>query len=104
MMMAIALATAVSTEAQTIRKMDINELFQLISENNKSIKASRTTVAAAQEGVKAAKSNRLPDVNAQLSVSYIGNALMTDRDLSNWQNLTSPHFGNQFVVDAQQTI
>ena len=102
--MAIALATAVSTEAQTIRKMDINELFQLISENNKSIKASHTTVAAAQEGVKAAKSNRLPDVNAQLSASYIGNALMTDRDLSNWQNQTSPHFGNQFVVDAQQTI
>lgn len=104
MMMAIALATAVSTEAQTTRKMDINELFQLISENNKSIKASRTTVAAAQEGVKAAKSNRLPDVNAQLSASYIGNALMMDRDLSDWQNLASPHFGNQFVVDAQQTI
>jgi len=104
MMMAIALATAVSTEAQTTRKMDINELFQLISENNKSIKASRTTVAAAQEGVKAAKSNRLPDVNAQLSASYIGNALMMDRDMSDWQNLASPHFGNQFVVDAQQTI
>ena len=104
MMLAIALATAVSTEAQTVRKMDINELFQLISENNKSIKASRTTVAAAQEGVKAAKSNRRPDVNAQLSASYIGNALMMDRDLSDWQNLTSPHFGNQFVVDAQQTI
>lgn len=103
-MMAIVLATAVSTEAQTVRKMDINELFKLISENNKSIKASRTTVAAAQEGVKAAKSNRLPDVNAQLSASYIGNALMTDRDFSDRQNLTSPHFGNQFVVDAQQTI
>ena len=54
MMMAIVLATAVSTEAQTTRKMDINELFKLISENNKSIKAIRTTVAAAQEGVKAA--------------------------------------------------
>ena len=104
MMLAIALATAVSTEAQTVRKMDINELFQLIGENNKSIKANRTTVAAAQEGVKAAKSNRLPDVNAQLSASYIGNALMMDRDLSDCQNLTSPHFGNQFVVDAQQTI
>lgn len=104
MMMAIVLATAVSTEAQTTRKMDINELFKLISENNKSIKASRTTVAAAQEGVKAAKSNRLPDVNAQLSASYIGNALMMDRDFSDWQNLTSPHFSNQFVVDAQQTI
>ena len=104
MMMAIALATSVSTEAQTTRKMDINELFKLISENNKSMKASRTTMAAAQEGVKAAKSNRLPDVNAQLSASYIGNALMMDRDFSDWQNLTSPHFDNRFVVDAQQTI
>lgn len=104
LMMAIVFATAVSAEAQSVRKMGVDELFRLISENNKSIKASRTTVAAAQEGVKAAKSNRLPDVNAQLSASYIGNALMMDRDFSDWQNLTSPHFGNQFGVDAQQTI
>ena len=104
MMMAIVLATALSAEAQNVRPMGIDELFQLISENNKSLKASRTAVAVAKEGVKAAKSQRLPDINAQLSASYIGNALMTDRDLSDWQNLTSPHFGNQFVMDAQQTI
>ena len=103
-MTAIAIAFTVSAEAQNTRKMGIDELFRLISTNNKSIKASRTTVAAAQEGLKAAKSQQLPDVNAQLSASYMGNALMADRDFSDWQNLASPHFGNQFVVDAQQTI
>lgn len=29
---------------------------------------------------------------------------MTDRDFTNAQNLTSPHFGNQFLLDVQQTI
>lgn len=102
-MMALTFAIILSANAQT-RKMSMNELFELIGQNNKSIKASRSAAAAAIEGIKAAKSERLPDVNVQLSASYIGNAIMMDRDFSDWQNLDSPHWGNQFVVDAQQTI
>lgn len=101
--MALTFAIILSANAQT-RKMSMNELFELIGQNNKSIKASRSAAAAAIEGIKAAKSERLPDVNVQLSASYIGNAIMMDRDFSDWQNLDSPHWGNQFVVDAQQTI
>ncbi len=99
----ISFAMTLSATAQT-RNMGVDEMFLLISQNNKSVKASKTSVAAAQEGIKAAKSQRLPDINAQLSASYIGNALMTDRDFTNVQNLTSPHFGNQFLLDAQQTV
>lgn len=101
--MALTFAIILSANAQT-RKMSMNELFELIGQNNKSIKASRSAAAAAIEGIKAAKSERLPDVNVQLSASYIGNAIMMDRDFSDWQYLDSPHWGNQFVVDAQQTI
>jgi outer membrane protein TolC len=101
--MALTFAIILSANAQT-RKMSMNELFELIGQNNKSIKANRSAAAAAIEGIKAAKSERLPDVNVQLSASYIGNAIMMDRDFSDWQNLDSPHWGNQFVVDAQQTI
>lgn len=101
--MALTFAIILSANAQT-RKMSMNELFELIGQNNKSIKASRSAAAAAIEGIKAAKSERLPDVNVQLSASYIGNVIMMDRDFSDWQNLYSPHWGNQFVVDAQQTI
>ena len=98
--MALTFAIILSANAQT-RKMSMNELFELIGQNNKSIKASRSAAAAAIEGIKAAKSERLPDVNVQLSASYIGNAIMMDRDFSDWQNLDSPHWGNQFVRPVQ---
>lgn len=96
------LASTLSTSGQ--HRMSIEEMFKLIDKNNTSIQTEKTSVAAAQEGLKAAKSQRLPDINTQLSASYIGNALMTDRNFTNAQNLSSPHFGNQFLLDVQQTI
>lgn len=97
-------ASALSVSAQHRMSIGIEEMFRLIDNNNTSVQAGKTSVAAAQEGVKAAKSQRLPDISAQLNASYIGNALLTDRDLTNAQNLPSPHFGNQFLLDVQQTI
>lgn len=102
MIMAIVLATTLSASAQ--HKMSINDMFKLINQNNKSIKAGITSVASAQEGIEAAKSNQLPDISAQLSASYIGNALITDRNFSNAQGLHSPHFSNHFLLDVQQTV
>lgn len=68
------------------------------------MRVSKTSIEAARHDVEAAKSQRLPDINAQLSASFIGNALLTDRDFSEVHGLHSPHFGNQFIVDASQTI
>lgn len=39
-----------------------------------------------------------------MSASFLGNALLTDRDFGEVHGLHSPHFGNTFVVDARQTI
>lgn len=90
--------------AQNTRPMDISQLFDLIEQNNTTLKAQKTGIEVAREGVKSAKSQRLPDINASLSASYNGNALLMDRDFTNVQNLTSPHFGNSFSLDAQQVI
>lgn len=104
--MAVALAT-VSIQvfhAQNSRPLDIQGLFTLIDINNSSVRVSKTSIEAARHDVEAAKSQRLPDINAQLSASFIGNALLTDRDFSEVHGLHSPHLGNQFIVDASQTI
>lgn len=104
--MAVALAT-VSIQvfhAQNSRPLDIQGLFTLIDTNNSSVRVSKTSIEAARHDVEAAKSQRLPDINAQLSASFIGNALLTDRDFSEVHGLHSPHLGNQFIVDASQTI
>lgn len=104
-MAAIFIVAFVSTSlAQTTRPLDIKGVFGLIDENNNSIRVSQTGIEAARHGVAVAKSQRLPDINTQLSASYIGNALLMDRDFDNAQGLHSPHFGNQFLLDAQQTI
>ena len=103
---AAVFATAVSSSAlaQGVRTMDINQLFDLIEQNNQTLKTQKTGIEAAREGVKSAKSQRLPDINVSLSASYNGNALLMDRDFTNVQNLSSPHFGNAFSLDAQQVI
>ena len=53
--------------------MDIDELFRLAEEQSTSIQFYRTGAEAADEALKAARAQRLPDVNISLSASYLGN-------------------------------
>ena len=89
--------------AQT-RQMGIEELFRLADEQSKSIQTYRTGKEAAEEALKAAKAQRLPDVNVSLSASYWGNGKLWDRDFSNGMTIDMPHFGNNFALEAQQVI
>jgi len=58
----------------------------------------------AQKGIEAARAQRLPDVNATLSASYNGNVVVMDRDFTNANGYSSPHFGNSFALEAQQVV
>ena len=89
--------------AQT-RQMGIEELFRLADEQSKSIQTYRTGKEAAEEALKAAKAQRLPDVNVSLSASYWGNGKLWDRDFSNAMTIDMSHFGNNFALEAQQVV
>ena len=101
---ALAVTMVSLSLAQNVRRMDIGQLFQLIEQNSKALKTRKTETEIAQEGVKSAKSQRLPEINASVSASYIGNAVLMDRDFTNVHGMSSPHFGNTFTLDAQQVI
>ena len=102
---AVAQTTApVSQNANKGTAMSIAQLFDKIEENSKSLVTAKTGVEAANLGIESAKSKKLPDLDASLSFSYIGNALLTDRDFSNVHGLSSPHFGNNFAFNAQQVV
>lgn len=90
--------------AQTQRNVTVKELFGMLESSNNALKVQKTEVDVAQRGIEEAKSRRLPDLNASLSVSYNGNVLMTDRDFGNAKGLTQPHFGNSFALEAQQVV
>lgn len=92
--------------AQTSSKqvLGINDIFRLADENSQSIRTYKTGKEAADEAVKAAKSERLPDIGVSLSFSYLGDGYLWDRDFTNGQNIPMPHFGNNFALEAQQVI
>lgn len=84
--------------------MGIDELLRLADAQSKSIQTYRTGTEAAGEALKAAKAQRLPDVNVSLSASYLGNGKIWDRDFGNAMTVDMPHFGNNFAIEAQQAI
>ena len=96
--------TAASLPVSKKENMTISQLFQKVEDNSKSLRTSLSGVEAAHFGIEAAKSKKLPDLDASLSFSYIGNALITDRDFSNVHGLKSPHFSNNFSFQAQQVV
>ena len=84
--------------------MGIDELLRLADAQSKSIQTYRTGTEAAGEALKAAKAQRLPDVNVSLSASYLGNGKIWDRGFGNAMTVDMPHFGNNFAIEAQQVI
>ena len=98
-------AIATSSGDMTVEQpMTISQLFELVEGSSRSLRTQKTGVEAANLGIEAARSKRLPDIDASLSFSFIGNVLLTDRDFSEVHGLSSPHYGNNFALDAQQVV
>ena len=95
---AYLIGCSLTVTAQSSMRISLSELFQLVEKNSPSLQATRSDAGAADEALKAALSQRLPDVGASLSASYIGNALMTNRHLGDAHGLHSPHLGNSFTL------
>lgn len=93
-----------SIMAQSQQQLTVDELFKLVESGSKSLHAQKTNVEVAQRAIDMAKDQRLPNIDASLSVSYTGNVLMTDRDMGNMRGISTPHFGNSLAVEAQQVV
>lgn len=86
------------------RFMSIEELFTLADANNKIIKIYEYAVTGAEQNISIAKNALLPDIVFSASASYNGDAWVSDRDFSNGQTFSSPHFGDNFSIEASQVV
>ena len=100
----LVVAAVTVAKAQSERRMTVDDLFQLVESNSKTLQETKISVEFAQKGIEAARAQRLPDVNATLSASYNGNVVVMDRDFTNANGFSSPHFGNSFALEAQQVV
>ena len=64
-MLLLTVVTVMPTKAQTEQKtLTVDELFQLIESNSKTLQVQKTSVEFANKGIEAARAERLPDVSA----------------------------------------
>lgn len=84
--------------------LSLEEVFDLAEQNNATLKSSKAAIDMAKAAISFAKAQMLPEINASLSISYLGDGRITDRDFKNGININMPHFGNNFVIKASQTI
>ncbi|GHT68107.1 hypothetical protein FACS189452_07130 [Bacteroidia bacterium] len=82
----------------------IDEVFALADQNSKSLRHHTTGVSEAHEAVAVARNARLPEINASLSLSYLGDGYLTDRNFSNGMTAPIPHYGNNFALEVSQVI
>jgi outer membrane protein TolC len=82
----------------------LDELFRLADENNRSIQVYDAAQSAAEEALASSKTQRLPDIDAQLALSYNGRAFITDRDYSNFMGVHIPEYGNNFSLKVNQVL
>ncbi len=95
---------AMSAYAQQPYILSLERMFTLADENSKTIQVENVAYSEAQQAVRVAQNERLPDIELSLSASYLGNGCLTDRDFTNGQNIKMPHFGNNFAIKATQLI
>lgn len=86
------------------RVFTLNEIFDLADRNSKSLRPSFTAIDEASEAVRVAKNDRLPDVEASLSFSYLGDGTLMERDFTQVERAPMPHLGNNFALEVSQII
>lgn len=103
---AASLLLVLSVVAQPLqaRVFGLDEVFSLAEQNSRQLRTSRSAEQVAEAAINEAKTAKLPDLNVSLSLSYLGNGFLTDRNFSNYRSIHIPHFGNDLSVEASQVI
>lgn len=84
--------------------MTLEEIFQSAETNSAQLRPSFASMSEAEHEISVARAGRLPDINASLSLSYIGNGFTTKRNLSDYQKAPIPHLGTGLSLNLNQPV
>lgn len=104
LLIATLTGSGLCVRAQSASVVTLDELFTVAEANSTQLRPSLTALAEAEQEIKVAENGRLPEINASLSFSYIGDGFTTKRDLSDYQRAPIPHFGSSAGVNVTQPI
>ncbi|MDE5905604.1 TolC family protein [Duncaniella sp.] len=99
---AALLSGGVRSYGQTVTTLE--HIFEVAEANSAQLRPYFTAQDEAQKEISVARSERLPEISASLSVSYIGDGFTTKRNFTDYQKAPIPHFGNGLSLNLSQPI
>ena len=82
----------------------LEEIFRTAETHSAQLRPLFTAQNESERAVSIAQAGRLPDINASLSVSYIGDGFTTKRDFSDYQRAPIPHLGGGLSLSVTQPV
>ncbi|MDE6019025.1 MAG: TolC family protein [Muribaculaceae bacterium] len=82
----------------------LEEIFESAEANSAHLRPSLTAISEADQEIKTARAAKLPDINASLSLSYLGDGFITKRDFSGYEKAPIPHLGTGLSLTVSQPV
>lgn len=101
---AALLSVGVCAHGQNSSVMTLEQLFETAESNSVQLRPSFSAEEEARNEINVARAGRLPDINASLSFSYIGDGFTTKRNFSDYQKAPIPHYGNALSLSVNQPV
>ncbi len=101
---AVLLGAGVCAFGQNSSVVTLEQLFESAERNSMQLRPSFSAEEVAGHEIRVARAGLLPDINASLSFSYIGDGFTTKRNLSDYQKAPIPHFGNALSLSVNQPV
>ncbi len=101
---AVLLSTGVCAFGQDPSVITLEQLFESAERNSAQLRPNYSAEEEANQEIRVARAELLPDINTSLSFSYIGDGFTTRRNLSDYQKAPIPHFGNALSLSVNQPV
>ena len=101
---AVLLGAGVCAFGQNSSVITLDQLFESAERYSAQLRPSFSAEEEANQEIRAARAGRLPDINATLSFSYIGDGFTTKRNFSDYQKAPIPHYGNALSLSVSQPV
>ncbi len=103
-MLSILVAQNIFSQINNGIVISLDSAFLLVERNSTQLKISQSVSETAQQSVLVVKNSQLPTIDVGVSVLYMGDAAILDRNFSNSFNAPIPHLGNNFSVEASYLV
>lgn len=102
LLFAALLSGGVRSYGQSVVTLD--EIFRTAESNSAQLRPLFAAQSEADGEISVARSGRLPEISASLSLSYIGDGFTTKRNFSDYQKAPIPHFGSGLSLNVTQPV